>query len=292
MKLAGPIIAFVLGGSVATGVMLFSGPRGENDLTDKWVLRSRHLLYGVPALTDNRYQFDMNGDGSADAGVSVLVREGFVVGHCDMMKAPLWVGMQWNRDDWQRSTNSPSYGRPFKPDGELPEYARGDTDYEHSRTQMDRGHMARHRDNSAWGEDNSQAGCLMSNIAPQHKNLNRGPWLALEDAHRSVIADDASGITRLWLITGTIYENAEPVERIGNGIGVPQGLYKIIAWFDRDDVLNVRAYVYRQEASELDPSHFLTTVDIVEALTGIDFFPNLQDDYEAMIESQLHHSMW
>ena len=44
--------------------------------------------------------------------------------------------------------------------------------------------MARHEDNKAWGLDNVDMGYRMSNLVPQHRDLNGGAWLSLENAHR------------------------------------------------------------------------------------------------------------
>lgn len=93
---------------------------------------------------------------------------------------------------------------------------------------MNRGHMARHKDNAAWGKDNSDAGCLMSNIAPQHERLNQDSWLALENEHREIVGADGSEITTLWVICGTIFENNQPEFTVGNGVGVPKATYKVI----------------------------------------------------------------
>jgi endonuclease G len=292
------VIAFAIGMAGTAAIGLFTGITVNQvqplplHSEAQWVLRSRHILYGLPELTDARYEIDIDRNGIPEPGISVLVREGFVVGHCAMMKAPLWVSMQWASDDLARSSEIPSVDRRFRPDDELPDYARAETDYQYSTSHMDRGHLARHRDNAAWGEDNSDAGCLMSNICPQQDSLNRGPWLALEDMHRSIVGDVSAGIERLWVISGTIYDQRHATPRIGNGVGVPEGLFKIIAWFDSNDMMNVRAYVYPQTASQGEPSDFLTSVDEVEDATGIDFFPRLHDDNERALESQIFQSIW
>jgi len=153
-----------------------------------WILRSHHFIYGMPALTDSRYEFDVDGDGINEPGISVLVREGFVVGHCDKYKIPLWVSAHWTKENCEACSSAPEYDRDFKPGPELPEYIGAQDNYSGSSTNMDRGHMSAHKTNAAWGEDNSKVGCYMSNIAPQHMSLNRGPWSNLESAIRQIAA--------------------------------------------------------------------------------------------------------
>ncbi len=137
----------------------------------QWTLRSQHLIWGMPVQTDDRHNIRFPGETAPRPGLSVLVREGFVIGHYDRFKVPAWVAVRWTREDHD-NLRPGSFGRPFGPDTELPRYARALRDYEFSTTQMERGHMARHEDNEAWGEDNSDEGCLMSNIVPQHRDMN------------------------------------------------------------------------------------------------------------------------
>jgi len=253
-----------------------------------WVLRSHHFLYGMPMPKDTRYNFDADGDGNLEPGISVLVREGFVVGHCDKYKVPLWVAVHWTSQDLARSISEPSYDRNWKPDRELPAYARAETDYNYAVTHMDRGHMARHKDNSAWGKDNVDAGCFMSNSAPQKDTLNRGPWLALEDQHRNVVGQ----IGEIWVISGTIFNKIKEPQKTGNGIGIPDATYKVIAWYDSSGKLNARGYILKQTDTDRDLTKYLKPIKEIEDATGLDFFPELDDVEESALESAKHVDLW
>ena len=115
-----------------------------------WKLRSKHFIHGMPAPTDGRYDFVPPEETDTVPGVSVLIREGFAVGHCDRFKVPAWVSMRWTLKDFQDSAAQPPFDRPFDEDEELPEYAQAQKSYVFSTSQMQRGHMARHKDNAAW----------------------------------------------------------------------------------------------------------------------------------------------
>lgn len=41
-----------------------------------------------------------------------------------------------------------------------------------------------------------------------------------------------------------------------------------------------------------DHTPYLTSVDVIEALTGLDFLPNVSDDVEAEIESVVQVRLW
>lgn len=258
----------------------------------RWTLRSKHFVFGMPRLIDNRHDFTPPDHTGPQPGVSVVVREGFVVGHYDQQKVPLWVAMRWTKDDLTRSNNEPSFGRPFKPDQELPTYARAGKNYDFSTSRMQRGHMARHKDNAAWGRDNSDAGCLMSDIVPQHEDLNPKAWLDLENAHRNAVNRSDLDIDKLWIICGTLFENGVPEFTVGNNVGVPKATYKVIGWFEDDGNFAARGYILNQDDRSRDLTTYLTPIDTIEAKTGLDFFPDLDEVVETVLEAAEHDELW
>ena len=267
----------------ATADLPFQEPDWPADDVPRWLLRSKHLLYGVPRLTDDSRNLNVNG--RETPGISVLVREGFVLGHFDRFKVPLWVAVRWTRADFFESQAQPSFDRPFAEDEELPAYARAEKSYAGSVTGFDRGHMARHKDNAAWGEDCSDAGCLMSNIVPQEVGLNRGVWGRLEDLHRTAVNTPGLGVEMLWAISGPVFEEGRPVGFVANDVGVPAAVYKIIAWFDPDGELQARGFVLRQADRDPDLLRYLVSIDSIEEATGLDFFPELADFVEMPMEA-------
>ena len=81
------------------------------------------------------------------------------------------------------------------------------------------------------------------------------------------------------------------VRTIGNGVGVPEALYKIVAWFHGDDFF-ARGYVIGQSATSFDLARYLVSIDEIEARTGLDFFSALEDGVEAGIEAKIPATMW
>ena len=171
-------------------------------------MRSQHIIWGMPLQTDNRHNIRFPGETQARPGLSVLVREGFVIGHYDLYRVPAWVAVRWTREDHDNMIVG-SFARRFGADSELPVYARAGTDYEFATSRMERGHMARHADNEAWGEDNSDFGCRMSNIVPQHEDMNGEAWNGLEELHQDVVVDMAVGINTVWVISGPLFEDTD-----------------------------------------------------------------------------------
>jgi endonuclease G len=52
------------------------------------------------------------------------------------------------------------------------------------------------------------------------------------------------------------------------------------------------AFLLKSESSTLSLDHFVVTVDSVEAMSGIDFFPSLPDSLENQLESHSDFSAW
>jgi endonuclease G, mitochondrial len=287
-----------LGVLMTLGAVQFFRPSGSDlsvqvvqPSTGTETLRSEHFVFGKPLLADTRYNFAPAGAKDAEAGISILVREGFVVGHCDRFKVPLWVCYHWTRKLYHQAEKLKGVERDFRPDYELPEYARGEGSYHNSGAEtFDRGHMSNNKDNGAWGEDNQRRGDFMSNIVPQKPRLNEQIWKALEDAHRKVVA--SGPIKEVWIICGSIFDNVSTGTFVGNQIGVPQATYKIVAWFGSDGDFCARGYIMPQDASEPDPAKYLMRIAEIEARTGICFFPEMEAEAARVIKSLQPASMW
>jgi endonuclease G len=277
----------------------------DTPVNQGWLLRSKHFVFGMPQLADRRHDYKPDGRDTQRPGISVLVREGFVIAHFDRMRAPLWVCQRWTKPDYYRMKGVTKQPRRWKEDLELPSYARAGTSYDGNQTKMDRGHMARHKDNHAWGVDSANMGCRMSNSTPQHKDVNRGKgWRDLEDAAQEIVKDEDSSIEVIWTISGSIYRDKEnppdetpeedfaAVQRIGGGFGVPNATYKIVGWFDEDGHFQARGYVFEQTDRMRRVESYLTPIEVIEHRTGLDFFSLLKDDIEELIESTDHEDIW
>ena len=289
--LGGVLLGAVVCGVVVTSLKAQQSPHIVTQRvydSTSWELRSQHLVFGAPKAIDTRYNFTPPGEKNEVPGISVLVREGFVDGYSDRFKAPLWVSVHWTRELLEQSEQTQDVKRDFEEDTELPEYARGTNRYNNSMYQ--RGHMARNKDNLAWGEDNTLMGDLMSNIVPQRAHLNEHVWARLENEHRKIVASDS--IHEIWVISGSIYDGLKPIETIGNGIGVPQATYKVIGWFSSDGRFEAQGFVFPQDATDTHPEHYFASIRSIEERTGLDFFPKLSPEESERIETATPRVLW
>ena len=109
-----------------------------------------------------------------------------------------------------------------QPDAELPTGERSElADYRGSG--YDRGHMAPAEDFDRSREAMSTS-FLLSNMAPQVPGMNRGRWAQREAAVRELAAE-----CDLWVFTGPLFVENDPVEEIGaSGVFVPTHFYKAV----------------------------------------------------------------
>lgn len=112
-----------------------------------------------------------------------------------------------------------------------------------SALQADRGHqapLASFSGSHYWSELNH-----LSNITPQHKDLNQGPWKDLEDAVRNAVEFRKP----LYVITGPLYEDTMPqLPQADEPHKVPSGYFKVIYDLNRGAV----AFIMKQSAGRHD----------------------------------------
>jgi endonuclease G, mitochondrial len=127
----------------------------------------------------------------------------------------------------------------------------------------DRGHMAP-------AGNNTQSDAIMSesfnlsNMVPQVANNNRGIWKQIETYERQWAM--APG-TDFYIISGGIFDQDHPV--VGNGLGIPTRLYKIII---EKNSKKVQAYLMPNVALPVaDLPKYQVPVSAVEQATGMRF---------------------
>ena len=127
---------------------------------------------------------------------------------------------------------------------------------------------------------------LTSNISPQEHKFNAGIWNRLEQKTRFW----ASKYKNLYVITGGILEGSS--KTIGSEkVTVPNYFYKIILDFQKPEIKAI-AFLIPHKESEKALYKFVTSIDKIEALTNIDFFPELEDSLENKLEKSTNYSSW
>jgi endonuclease G len=159
------------------------------------------------------------------------------------------------------------------------------SDYNYSG--YDRGHLVPAHDMN-FNREAMMESFYMTNISPQVPHFNRGVWKRLEGRVRKwAIAEK-----RLFIITGTLFgDNAKKSRVSKKGPYIPQGFYKIILDYDCPRTKGI-AFMFRNEATDEPLESFVTTIDVIEAKTGLDFFPNLTKEEEIKLEGHSNSKLW
>lgn len=127
----------------------------------------------------------------------------------------------------------------------------------------DRGHMSAAAGNTQNDVIMSES-FFLSNMVPQVPNNNRGIWRILEMQIRNQVAQTGQS---LHVVSGAIFAPGHAV--IGDGVGVPTHLYKVII---NRTTGNVTAYLMPNAPLPVaDLPRYRTTVQAVEQATGMRF---------------------
>lgn len=152
-------------------------------------------------------------------------------------------------------------------------------------TGYDRGHLAPAADFS-YDEFALSQTFYMSNMSPQNASFNRGIWKKLEDRVRDWTMDESI----LYVVTGPILN--KKFSTIGsNAVSVPQYYYKIILDIEKPEIKAI-AFLMKNEKSGESLETFAVSIDKIEELSGLDFFPSMPDDLEEILEGNVTISEW
>lgn len=189
----------------------------------------------------------------------------------------------------------------FRPD---PEIAGGSaTLADYKKSGYDRGHLTPAGDMVFSREAMSET-FYMSNMCPQVAAFNRGIWKDLEDQVREWVRLYGAA----YVVSGPVLSKpAEEYPSIGESkVAVPELFYKVIlvpiyedgAEQDSPEALETCAdviaiaFVIPNKGCEGDFWQYAASVDEVEEITGLDFFPLLEDDVEKRVEAECNPRPW
>ena len=150
----------------------------------------------------------------------------------------------------------------------------------------DKGHLCPAGDRR-FSKDAFNETFLTSNISPQNHQFNAGIWNRLEQKTRYWTKKYGN----LYVITGGVLKDKN-LKTIGREkVVVPNRFYKIILDYNTSKP-KIIAFLVPNKDTNLPLYKFTTTVDDIEKITGIDFFPALPDSLENVLESQNDYKKW
>jgi len=211
-----------------------------------------HAPYGFPATI----------------GTQTICRQAYLVGYDVAAKIPRYVTYELtppNALGCVARTNAFAADQSIK---------NGATPDDYAGTGYDKGHMAPDGDLS-WDPQVEYESFLMTNMAPQAGSLNRGIWKLLETSVRGWVVQRNQSYT---IYVGAVY-NAQD-KRIGTGVVVPHGFYKIVINNQTNEVAGW-AFPHTAPYPNLgnDLTRFRLPVSQIQTMAGVQFAlpPNAQE---------------
>ncbi len=192
-----------------------------------------------------------------------------------------WVAYELTKEEATTTT----YDRTddFRADPSVTTGSADLSDYQPTEDTYARGHMAPAAD-FRWSEKAMSESFYMSNMSPQVHAFNEGKWMYLEMEVRHW-AEIYNGV---YVVTGPVLKDDLPT--IGSHkVSVPEMYYKVILDLDEEKGIG-----FLMPNKDIDDTfkNYAVSIDEVEAATGLDFFPALDDKTEEKTESTLNMSLW
>ena len=208
----------------------------------------------------------------------IIHHQGYSLSYSEPHEQAEWVAYELKKSHLSKS----HFKRPyFEVDQAVKTGAASWKNYKDSG--YDRGHLCPAGDKK-YSQQAHDETFLTSNISPQDPAFNAGIWNDLEQQVRYWAARYAG----VFVVTGGVLKGN--LETIGSEkVAVPDQFYKII--YDPENEKMI-AFLMPNRDSKEPLYKFVVSVDSVEMLTGIDFFPELEDVLEDRLEAMISFKNW
>jgi len=196
----------------------------------------------------------------------------------------------------------------FNPDEDV---AVSSTDDDYNSSGFSRGHLCPSFDRQCSEEQNKQT-FFLTNIQPQWQKHNGGLWSNLEDLVHNYATKNttmsfcdtlylvkAATITDKVTINGTETEGIYPDRckgKSGHELIVPKYFYMAVLHYHKatNTYQGVAFWTLHQDANDTNKNYgdYAISIDELEQRTGIDFFCNLPDEIENVVEAEVDFKFW
>ncbi len=210
----------------------------------------------------------------------IIQHQNYTLSYNELYEQAEWVAYELNKTHLTYDNRKRPY---FIND---PKVLTGSANYKnYKKSGYDRGHLCPAGDRR-FTKDAYDETFYTSNITPQKNDFNAGVWNRLEMKTRYW----TKTYGKLYIITGGILNKDLPT--IGyEDVAVPNQFYKIILDYSESKT-KVIAFLLPHKESKKSLQNFVTSIDKIEQLTHLDFFPSLPDEIENKIESSTSFSNW
>ena len=212
----------------------------------------------------------------------ILYRRGYVVSYNKDTKTPNWVAWHLTAAHTEGDASRPNAGA-FHEDIEVPEPRANNEDFKGSG--WSRGHMCPAGDNK-WDSTAMYESFLLTNVCPQHANLNSRVWNQIEISCRQWAAKYGD----LYIVCGPIYFNQEH-DTIGyNRVVVPEAFFKVVLCLN--DKPKGIGFICRNTDGNKKKDLYVHSINQIERITGYTFFPHLSPSVTELVKSKGDLKEW
>lgn len=211
----------------------------------------------------------------------ILKRMAYTLSYNKDTRLPIWVAWTLTKDH----TYGPHKrnGLHFEEDTDVPKPRA--TYFDYMQSGYSRGHMCPSGDNK-WSQQAQQESFLYTNCCPQLYSLNAGDWNDLEMKCRTW----ARSYGKIHIVCGPVLFNKQHRTIGKNKVVVPEAFFKVVLCLTGTP--KAIGFIYRNEETKKPIKSYVNSIDEVERITGIDFFPSLPDDVENRVEATANLDDW
>ena len=94
----------------------------------------------------------------------------------------------------------------------------------------------------------------------------------------------------IYIVAGPIFYDGVKRSFGRNKIGIPEAFFKVVLCLNGKP--RALGFIYANDGESKSMNKCVCTVDRVEEITGFDFFPNLPDSIEDVVETMSNLSVW
>jgi len=209
----------------------------------------------------------------------IVVHDNYTLSYVEKYEQAEWVAYELKRHSSYHDFNRPLFIEDDK-------VTTGSADWKnYRRSGYDKGHLCPAGD-MKFSKEAYYETFLTSNISPQKHDFNDGIWNTLEGKVRYW----STKYDGLYVVTGGVLN--DNLKTIGNeDVAVPEYFYKVLL-DDSRGAYKMIGFLVPAVDSNRPLYEFVVPVDQIEKMTGIDFFPKLNDKIENQLEKSSDYKSW
>ena len=126
-----------------------------------------------------------------------------------------------------------------------------------------------------------------TNCCPQDEKLNNGSWNVLENKVRTWARQFGS----VFVVTGPIVGQNQNGKIGTHQITVPDAFYKALLVYKDESYHGIAFLMFNTPTTQRLPESCLS-INELEKISGLDFFPSLDDSIEEIVEDEMDLRFW